>query len=435
MFTIGRSLYTAASAALAVFLCAASSGAGELNIRELVEEAAKSNLYDLPKAVARDTTKDWTIMVYLNGKNDIEKDAVSAFNLMESVGSSDNVNVVAELGRRRGQKEDSRTWAGSKRYLVTKDNDFKTISSPVKQELPNADMGDYRHVEEFVTWAKREYPARRYMLIVWNHGYGWMDPKGPQFKAISSDFETGHFIRNTELGTMLRDIGGVDVFGMDACLMQMLEVDYEIYKYAPVIVASEEVSYRYGFNYSFLSTLEKNPSASPEELASYIVDSYATFYKVGMGFPVTLSAVRSSSLDGLNARLNAWVDAAMASKDEDAMRAARKGVLRFTSRQTYADLHHFVSLVSANTQSQELIQKGSALMTYIDDMMVLRNGVAKNNNPKFSNAKGISVTIPVVGQSPADPYGDAASGNKYGDLAFAKATKWPQFIRWLVSIR
>lgn len=435
MHPIGRKTFAAACAALAAFFCAMPSRAGELNIRQLVEEASRGNVYELPKAVARDTTKDWTIMVYLNGKNDIEKDAVSAFNLMESVGSSDNVNVVAELGRRRGQKEDSRTWAGSKRYLVTKDDDFKTISSPVKQNLPEADMGDYRHVEEFVAWAKREFPARRYMLILWNHGYGWTDPKGPQFKAISSDFETGHFIRNAELGAMLRDIGGVDVFGMDACLMQMLEVDYEIYKYAPVIVASEEVSYRYGFNYAFLSTLEQNPTASPEELASYIVDGYASFYKVGMGFPVTLSAIRSSALEGLNARLNAWVDAAMASKDANAMRTARKGVLRFTSRPTYADLHHFVSLVGANTQSTDLIQKGSALMTYIDDMLVIRNGVAKNNSSKFANAKGISVTIPVAEQDMRDPFGDAAYGNKYGDLAFAKATKWPQFIKWLVSIR
>ena len=43
----------------------------------------------------------------------------------------------------------------------------------VLEKLPPVDMGDYRQVVNFVRWAKVNYPAKRYMLIIENHGDGW----------------------------------------------------------------------------------------------------------------------------------------------------------------------------------------------------------------------------------------------------------------------
>jgi len=43
--------------------------------------------------------KEWTIMVFVNGKNNLETYALKDMNEMEMIGSSDKVNVVVQIGR------------------------------------------------------------------------------------------------------------------------------------------------------------------------------------------------------------------------------------------------------------------------------------------------------------------------------------------------
>ncbi|HOW89803.1 MAG TPA: clostripain-related cysteine peptidase, partial [Elusimicrobiales bacterium] len=135
-----------------------------------------------PAAPDAPAPKEWTIMVFMNGKSNIESFAVRDLNRIETSGSSDRVNIVAELGRSRGldgDTEEDGDWTGVRRYLVTKDQDPGRIASPVLMDLGAADMGDHREVASFVKWAKAEFPAKRYMLIIWDHGWGWIDPISP----------------------------------------------------------------------------------------------------------------------------------------------------------------------------------------------------------------------------------------------------------------
>jgi len=49
--------------------------------------------------------KEWTVMVYLNAKNNLERFGIKDVNEMEMVGSSDKVNIVVEFGRMEGYGE------------------------------------------------------------------------------------------------------------------------------------------------------------------------------------------------------------------------------------------------------------------------------------------------------------------------------------------
>lgn len=111
--------------------------------------------------------KEWTIMVYVNAKNNLETYGLKDVNEMEMTGSSDKVNIVVEMGRMKGYNDSDGDWTGVRRYLVRRDTDAAAITSPVLSEF-SADMGDYRHLIEFGRWAKAEYPAKKYMLVVWN---------------------------------------------------------------------------------------------------------------------------------------------------------------------------------------------------------------------------------------------------------------------------
>ena len=230
---------------------------------------------------AQKAPAEWTIMVYINGKNDLEPYALKDMNEMEMVGSNPKMNIVVEAGRMAGYSEEDGDWKGMRRYLITKDNDVNKISSKPLEKIAKADMGDYRTLAAFGQWAKAAYPARKYMLIVWNHGSGWEKGlKDVVSKGISYDEETDNHITTPQLGMALKAIGKVDVYGSDACLMQMPEVDYELRNSADYIVGSEETEPGDGYTYNtFLGPLAANPSMSPAQLALVAVDSYANHYQ------------------------------------------------------------------------------------------------------------------------------------------------------------
>ena len=116
--------------------------------------------------------KEWTVMAYLNGNSDIEKYCLEKVNYLEQAGSTDKVNFVVELARMRGQREDDISdgdWTGARRYLLARDGDMGHIASAALQSFGNTDMADWRHLADFISWAKQNYPAKHYVLIVFGH--------------------------------------------------------------------------------------------------------------------------------------------------------------------------------------------------------------------------------------------------------------------------
>jgi hypothetical protein len=75
-------------------------------------------------------------------------------------------------------------------------------------------------------------------------------------RNILSDDMTRNSVDMVELGKALRESGfygsiKIEVLGFDACLMNMLEVAYEMSSYAKFIVGSEELEPGKGWPYTF----------------------------------------------------------------------------------------------------------------------------------------------------------------------------------------
>ena len=182
------------------------------------------------------TVKEWTVMVYMNGKNDLEVAGLMDVNEMEMAGSGKSLNIITETGRMNGQENDvtmDGNWTGSRRFYITEDSDYNEVKSRVIQSFDKVDMGDWKHLVDFAKWGMKNYPARHYALIVWNHGSGWVTDKDiPVNKGISYDYETKNHISTPELGAAMKEIGKVDILAYDACLMHMAELLYEVKDYA-----------------------------------------------------------------------------------------------------------------------------------------------------------------------------------------------------------
>jgi len=282
------------------------------------------------------------------------------------------------------------------------------------------DMGDWKQLAEFGKWAKANYPARKYMLIGWNHGSGW--EKGldlfPSVKGISYDDESGNHISTPQLAQAIGEMGGVDIYASDACLMQMAEVAYELKDTAKITVGSEENEPGDGWGYNeFLARVHSNRDGlTPEVMAAAAVQGYKAFY-APKGTATTQSAIRTSGLAKYRALLDQWAALAM-TEDKALLTAARNEAVGFGGAGS-KDLTHFMELVHGKTQNAGLKAKTVETMNYFYDKVLLDNATT---GAKFEKARGLGVYLP----------GYSFDGD-YSELAWSREGKWDEFMQWLTA--
>lgn len=368
--------------------------------------------------------KEWTVMVYVNGKNDLEVAGLYNINKMELVGSNDSLNIVAEIGRMNGQENDvsfDGNWTGARRYYVTQDSNEEKIKSKQLQSFDNVDMGDWKHLVEFAKWARTNYPARRYALIIWNHGSGWLTSKAVSAaKGISYDYETKNHISTPELGMAMKEIGKVEILGYDACLMQMAEVIYEAREYADYVVGSEETVPGTGFPYdAILKAFDS--SRSSEELAKTMVSAYDRFYST-KGKKVTLSALRVSALGDFMTAFNGWTDALLVSDKKPEIK--KRGILSASyADKDNKDLYDFTRRLAEAYPQDPIGAKSAELMSALSGKLVISNTAYKESYGVDGTAHGLAIYLP-----------DKDYNAKYDDLAWARDTKWDEFLKEMKDV-
>lgn len=406
-------------------------------------------------------TKEWTIMVFMNAKNDLSdsqlmglvgKWAEKDIKEMKEVGTTDKVNIVVEHGI-KGK--------GSRRLLITKKGSILSSGEKVYGEYPNADMGDYKRVVEFATWAKKTFPAKKTMLVLWNHGLGWIDPNmqqhtagtGTENKGILFDDETKNYLRTAQMREMMRQIGYTDIVMQNACLQQMAEVLYEMKDYAGLFVGSEETMLAQGFDYTgLLNFMNGNPAFTNEQFSDYLMSWYRAFYAGGMNIgPIsmpldqigaTLSTVRPAELNRLPGHLDALAGAAMRNNETEAAKLAVERVIRFTSLDpandkkkliaAYADLYDFADILGGAARSAETKQAAEGLKAFLRGSLVMRtvgiNG-DRENGYDYTKTGGLAINMTMkIKQVP--PQLNAIFETKYGDLALSKDSQWDEFVAW-----
>lgn len=180
------------------------------------------NVTGLPTQAA--PKKKWTVLCYMDGKNNLSKLVERSLGTLDKLGSDDNVNLVAEIGL-----------AGMgdvKRGQLVKGQGTAQFHSIGRQ-----DMGNANTVREFVEWGMKAYPAENYAVILSDHGAG--------FRGVLNDDEFGSVVGNEDLAQALelaqqRAGGKIDVLAFDACLMAQAEVGYALRNSADFMVASQE---------------------------------------------------------------------------------------------------------------------------------------------------------------------------------------------------
>ena len=216
---------------------------------------------------------NWTVMIYLDADNNLGRWSELDLNEMQEVGSTENVTVIVQYDTHGGT---------TKRYKVEKG------SLTLLEDMGELDMSDGATLQNFVSSTALAYPADHYALIIWNHGQGWKGAGRPGMaKSIFNDYDNGNndsYLSNYYVALALADAESaagikLDILGIDACEMSVIEAAYEFRNAADIFVASQEVVSVYGWDYKdLLSRLVNNPRMTPVELARAMVESFKNYY-------------------------------------------------------------------------------------------------------------------------------------------------------------
>jgi len=380
----------------------------------------------------RDNTAEWTVMVYLDADNNLESAGIDDINEMEIVGSTTDVNIVVQVDRipysvlavnNEGYLDDisNSNWTTTRRYYINQDFDSVQINSQLISDLGELNMGDPQTLVDFANWAVANYPAKKYLLVIWNHGGGFRSPTYTVKDIAWDDTSGGDKITMSELEYALSAISiqmgkNVDIVGMDACLMAMTEVAYQIKDYANILVTSEENEPNDGWPYdTILGQLVSYPTMTPNQLATNIVDSYVFSYTASDN--VTQSAINLSYMDTLASQLSAMALAIMS----DTLTPSVNYINASNSSQYYGDpdfidLYDFCNKIFYYSNNLEVKTIVLIVQQTLLNFTVINSGY---NGWSVSGSKGLSIYF---------PWYYAYNSNKYNSTNFAQDTFWDEML-------
>lgn len=342
-------------------------------------------------------------MVYIAGDNDLEKYVVKDLeNELAKIGSNQRVRVVALADRIAGDDTSRGDWTQTLLYHVTPG--LKATAEAAVADWGERNMGDPATLAEFVSWSRQHYPAQRYALFFWGHGWNWH----PGY--VMEDVSNQDALDVDKIKAIQPQLGFLDLVAFDGCNMGSIEVETLWQGHAKALVHSQEFVDWDGIEYDvMLQQLNQNPQMSTEQLAMITSRS------------ASLNQERTGSAVVLDQRFTALLQAV----DRWTL-ALIKGLPHYRSRydQAFAqaqsffeapdekDLYHLASLM-LQVPDAEVQTSSRAVMMAIQAVVI-----DSWHRPDYPQAHGISVSS----------LGPEDDRDYYSSLDFARLTHWDEFL-------
>ncbi|MDD4004772.1 MAG: clostripain-related cysteine peptidase [Elusimicrobiaceae bacterium] len=369
--------------------------------------------------------KKWTVMIYINGKNNLGGIGWYNFDQIEQAGSDGATNIVVEIGAANtNEKREIIDYAPVELLYPVSGGKTVTLAS-----RDNVDMGDWKELVRFAGYAKKNFPADNYMLIIWGHGTGWQSSDyGKQVqgtaprdgealgRAVLLDDQTGNHITTIELRAALKAMGGVDVLAYNSCLMADIGVTAEISKYADYIAGSEEIFWGPMDFEIFLKAFHALPGISARQAAILFIDSYTDDFRDRNDQDITASVIDTSRIPPLAKAIKDFVPVALVSPDKAALQNAYRMVNAFRNP-SECDLYDFVKL-AADTTDPRLKTAAQRVMDSISSAVIKNSTVGLH----VGKAHGISAYLPLKNYD-----------GEFEQLMFDKYTGWSRLIKYLMA--
>ncbi len=245
------------------------------------------------------TNKEWTVLIYMCGDNNLEYFAMDDLNELEAAGGTTaDVNVVVMVDQSTEDFADPAyvsAWTESRYYVIEGDSLISTFTSPLNTSLGEQNMGDGATLTSFVDWGLTNFPANNTALILWDHGGG--------LDGVCWDDDDNDYLTIDEVDDALEGYY-FDLIAFDACIMGHIEILYELQDNCGTLVSSLYNIPGDGYPYDMiLADLISNPTQSASEWADTIVMEYVFYYSM-YDVDVTLSAYNTTAIAGIDTFVN-----------------------------------------------------------------------------------------------------------------------------------
>ncbi len=365
--------------------------------------------------------KEWTWMVYMVGDNDLEsyvqKDTESELDY-----SNEDINVVI-LADRHPQYDPKRgNWTQTLLFYAYPG--ITVYPENALEDWGERNMGDPQTLIDFVQWTKAHYPANRYVLVLWNHGWMWR-PYQSWWDETDDDTLDLH-----EIEAVMDVVGPVDVVALDACEQMALENMTMWRHYATAAAGSEDDTGMDAIEYEdVLPVLQTNPAMSNDELAIRLAESQNDYTSSS----VTLGTAMDNLVVAVDELAVALLDALPTHRAEIETAAQRSFGMEDP---TNKDLYDAAREIKAQVSDPTVQAKAQAVMDAVDVAVTHSHYV----DPKGwwgyeDNIYGITLwwprSVSELDEPSSPQWNDFDYYRNY--LEFSQVTHWDEFLDAFVN--
>ena len=400
-----------------------------------------------------------TILCYMNGDNDLSNEVLHALDMMETVGSSDRVNVVALVdGHPKWLGPYDAAWSRTRLLHLQADPRIGRITSPVLEEWGEANMGTPQTLERFLRTAMATYPAQQYYFYMFAHSQGVLDTRdyGPtqsvKTVSMSRDDTSGDKMPLDDFHQALKQgLNGrrFELMVFFSCLANMVEVDYAMSDVTRYLVGSQdeirlvnEPPGRYQIRgmrvEQLIAGLKQTPAADIRELGRALVDSHVDSYDQDVRIPTGdgvgqicrfsggMALVDAAAMPQLVTVLDLLAQQLIRHAEEDgvvqAMGAALSATQPFASflKMEYYDLSGFVRHLRAAVSQPELETACDRVLDLLANRVLV---YARHTSDCAATGISIYLSHPLVPDNIFQTHQRLYQANRY-----SRDTQWDEMI-------
>jgi hypothetical protein len=176
---------------------------------------------------------EWTVLIYMNGNNNLSEQAKAKLDYqLRDIEKSGRMNIVVQHSALRTKGWHHPNAINSVRYEVG-NHSLKKLD-----ELGPLNMGSEDIFAQFVSWGIKKYPAKHILVVMQGHGGAWtggMPDKVHNDRMTILEMDNAYSKIEAETGRH------PDAIAHDMCLMDNMEVAFQLDGHANVMIGSEEV--------------------------------------------------------------------------------------------------------------------------------------------------------------------------------------------------
>ena len=255
---------------------------------------------------------------------------------------------------------------------------------------------------------RRNSSGKRYSLIYWSHGSGWLPASGStktSTRAIGMD--QGVSMNIYDMANSIQSIEPAALIVLDACYMGCAPVAYDLRDAADYLISSPTNMPGVGFNYDkmlpyLLECSEQSLSCS---LDLFKESNNSNVYGDSASFAIA-SVVKCGEMEKLASRMREVVQSGKDSVNTDLIQS-----FDFDQSHLYYDLENYISEISLDAESLRAFreQMNFTIIKAVNTSKIWSQNQSGLISKAVSRFSGLSTYIPGL-------------GNSYYDWAFSKTT-------------